>query len=85
MQEPDNINVVLDSDYPADYYWDNEESFVLWNGFESGCVLPLTLESLPNPASVMEDGNFLGYFVWRMVEHKGLVFTKVNPDQIKSE
>ncbi len=78
-QEPDSIDVVLDSDYYT-YYWDSEDSFVVFEGIESGSVAPFTLETLPNPASCIEDGSFLGYFTWEIGEYDNLIFTKVKTD-----
>ena len=74
---PVNVDVVMDSDWPQDYFLEHDEnSFTIWNGFESGCIVPLTPETLPNPASAIEDGNFLGYFKWEVKPNRSIEFSR---------
>jgi hypothetical protein len=76
-KEPFDVNVVLDSDWPQDYLIERDRNwFSIWNGFESGCIAPLTFETLPNPASAIEDGNFLGYFKWEVKPDRSIEFSR---------
>lgn len=62
-----DFDIYLDSDY-KNYFFDAENSIVLIDGFESGCMSAFSSKEMKPLLRVVEDGADLGLFTWELVE-----------------